>query len=167
MKKKFAIDDRSTWASKTLVGERIHKLRIHEKMTRAEFCEKLYVCIATYTQWRAGHQYPSPTDIRNIMDVYGVTAQDLLGPESRIDGEEYGSPDRYQYTDWCGTDASKRIRELMEERRVSRKRLAKALKVTPTTVSNWRKGNNKPNKEGTEKLAAYFGMSVEELLRGR
>ena len=52
---------------------------------------------------------------------------------------------------------------LQEERNESNYRLAKSLGVHATSVANWREGKTEPMAVYLEKLAAHFGVTVEEM----
>lgn len=43
--------------------------------------------------------------------------------------------------------------------------LAKATGLHQTSVANWKSGTNMPRAEALEKIALYFGTSVDELIR--
>lgn len=43
-------------------------------------------------------------------------------------------------------------------------RIAKSIGVTQMSVSNWCRGKNKPLPVYLEKLAAHFGVTVEQLI---
>lgn len=44
-------------------------------------------------------------------------------------------------------------------------RLAKAIGVTQTSVKNWRSGERLPHPKTREKIAAHYGVTVEELMK--
>lgn len=52
---------------------------------------------------------------------------------------------------------------LQAEREESNYRLAKELRVSQASVANWRDGKTKPLPAYLEKLAAHFGVTVEEM----
>lgn len=56
------------------------------------------------------------------------------------------------------------IARLMAERHITQRQLADALGVSQGNVSDWKKGRSKPGRDMTEKIAAYFGVSVDFLL---
>ena len=55
------------------------------------------------------------------------------------------------------------IKQLMETRKISRKRLAKMLGVSEVTVSNWCSNNYMPTKDKCDKMCAIFDCSYYEL----
>lgn len=58
---------------------------------------------------------------------------------------------------------SENICRLQAEHGESNYRLAKALGVQKTSVQNWRTGKTRPMAVYLEKLAAHYGVSVDEL----
>ena len=53
----------------------------------------------------------------------------------------------------------------MRRRNVDRQTLAKELEVEPTTVARWIDEGRKPQREQVLKLAKYFRVSVETIMR--
>ena len=61
---------------------------------------------------------------------------------------------------------SRELKRLMLERGVNQERVAAVAGVTQGAVSGWIKGAA-PKTDAAMKLAAFFGVSVDELLRGK
>jgi transcriptional regulator with XRE-family HTH domain len=59
-----------------------------------------------------------------------------------------------------------RIKKLREERDIKQQDLAEALHVQRVTVSQWENGTRDLKTEYTIKLADYFGVTCDEILRG-
>ena len=57
-----------------------------------------------------------------------------------------------------------RLKQLRNERHVSQKALAKAMKVSPSTVGMWEQGRNEPSHEMLKFMADYFGVTTDYLL---
>ncbi len=57
-----------------------------------------------------------------------------------------------------------RIKTLRKLKSIDQKVLALDLKVSQPTISDWENGRKKPSAKSTEKLADYFGVSVDYLL---
>lgn len=58
---------------------------------------------------------------------------------------------------------AQRLRELMEKEDITAYRLSKILNVHQTTIKNWLDGSSKPRTEYMEKLAVFFGVSLDYL----
>ncbi len=56
-----------------------------------------------------------------------------------------------------------RIQELRKARKMQQKELALLVGVSQPTVSSWENGTKEPTQENLEKLAAIFGVSVEDI----
>lgn len=59
---------------------------------------------------------------------------------------------------------SENLVKLQQEAGVSDYRLAKDLKLSPTTVSNWKNGAI-PSIERAHAVASYFGKTVDEMMK--
>lgn len=57
-----------------------------------------------------------------------------------------------------------RVRELRIAKGIQQKELAIDLGVTQPTVSDWESGRKIPSAKSTQKLADYFGVSIDYLL---
>jgi transcriptional regulator with XRE-family HTH domain len=62
---------------------------------------------------------------------------------------------------------SERIFDLLKKQRKKQGDLARALGVRPTTVSEWNTGKREPSGSLYEKIAEYFGVSLDYLITGR
>ncbi len=58
-----------------------------------------------------------------------------------------------------------RIKKLRKAKKMTQKDLANRFGVTNITVSRWETGIKKPSIETAIKLADFFGVSLDELLR--
>lgn len=57
-----------------------------------------------------------------------------------------------------------RVRELREARGLQQKELAIDLHVSQPTISDWESGRKVPSARSTQKLADYFGVTMDYLL---
>ncbi|HJB93317.1 MAG TPA: helix-turn-helix domain-containing protein [Candidatus Borkfalkia stercoripullorum] len=57
-----------------------------------------------------------------------------------------------------------RLNELLRDRNISQRKLAKAIEVTSATVSAWCRGIKQPTADNIVALAKYFGVSTDYLL---
>lgn len=56
--------------------------------------------------------------------------------------------------------------KLCKERNVTPYRVGKETGITTATFSHWKKGNYTPKQEKLEKIANYFGVSLDYLITG-
>ena len=59
---------------------------------------------------------------------------------------------------------AERLRELRTERKLSMKKLAKALETTDAAISNWENTINEPKITYLKVIAVYFGVTTDYLL---
>ena len=59
-----------------------------------------------------------------------------------------------------------KLQELRKQRGITQEELAEVLYVSRTAVSKWESGRGYPNIDSLKALAAYFGLTVDELLSG-
>lgn len=59
-----------------------------------------------------------------------------------------------------------KLQELRKQAGLSQEELADALYVSRTAVSKWESGRGYPNIESLKTIAAYFGVTIDELLSG-
>ena len=57
-----------------------------------------------------------------------------------------------------------RFEQLLKERGISTYRVAKDTKITTSLFSQWKSGKNQPKTSTLQKIADYFGVSIEWLL---
>ena len=56
---------------------------------------------------------------------------------------------------------------LCEEKGVTAYRVCKSTGITTATISNWKAGRYTPKQEKMQKIADYFGVSLEYLMTGK
>ena len=55
--------------------------------------------------------------------------------------------------------------ELRDKRGVRDIEVSRATGISPSTLSDWKQGHYTPKSDKIKKLADYFGVSIEELLK--
>lgn len=63
-------------------------------------------------------------------------------------------------------DFNARLSELLEEKGISGYRLAKEIRISTATISNYLNGKSKPNRLILRELSSYFRVSAQWLLTG-
>ena len=63
----------------TLVSKRIKEIRLDNKLTRAQFGEKLAVSQDTVSLWENGKSLPATEYVIAISKTFGVSADYILG----------------------------------------------------------------------------------------
>ena len=65
-------------------------------------------------------------------------------------------------------DLLKNLDKLMNERKMNRTELAKAIGIPPSTINSWyNRGYENVTLKTLLKVSAYFNVSIEELVNGR
>lgn len=60
---------------------------------------------------------------------------------------------------------AKNLQNMMEKKKISNYRLAKDLAISASNVGYWLAGQKVPSVENAMKLAEYFGVTVESLMK--
>ncbi len=58
-----------------------------------------------------------------------------------------------------------RLKQLRKEHEITQKQLADVLSVTQTAVNYWEGGKREPTMEIQKKIADYFGVSIDYMMR--
>lgn len=58
-----------------------------------------------------------------------------------------------------------KFEQLVKARGISTYRVAKDIGLAPTVFSDWKSGKSKPKADKLKKIADYFGVTIEYLLR--
>jgi transcriptional regulator with XRE-family HTH domain len=58
----------------------------------------------------------------------------------------------------------KKLKELREKKGISQAALAKELNVWQSTIGNWESGTREPNFEMSQRIADFFGVTIDYLL---
>lgn len=61
---------------------------------------------------------------------------------------------------------NQKLQELRKQKSLTQEELAEALFVSRTAVSKWESGRGYPNIDSLKALAAFFGVTIDELLSG-
>lgn len=57
--------------------------------------------------------------------------------------------------------------ELLEKNNVKTIEVAKATNIPPSTFTDWKKGKSSPKQDKLQKIAEFFGVSMEYLMTGK
>lgn len=112
----------------------------------------LKIASGTVTEWKKG-RIPQNATLSKLADYFGVSVDYLLGKE----GEEPRETQDHIF--WSN------FNDLCEKNGTTPVTVAKALNVTPGTLSNWNRGSV-PRWGTLYKIAEYFGVSIKLLLGG-
>lgn len=134
-----------------MFAERLKELRKEKGITQIQFANDFHIANGTIGMWESGRREPDFETARRIADYFGTTVDYLLGrdekkliPEVEVVGMN--------------------IKELREQEGVSQKQLAEAVRLAQNTLSQFETGKREPDLSTTQRIADYFGVSVDYLL---
>lgn len=60
----------------------------------------------------------------------------------------------------------KNFKQLLEERNITAYRVGKDTGIAQSTLSDWKTGKSAPKVDKLQKIAAFFGISLDDFIRG-
>jgi transcriptional regulator with XRE-family HTH domain len=117
---------------KTL-GDHLRKKRLDLKLLQKDVAQKIGVDAASVNNWETDRNNPSLAIIPKLIEFLGYIPFEI--PAKNL-GEK--------------------IRAYRQALGLSRKELARELKVDPSTLKRWERGNGRPSKELREKVGCFL-----------
>ena len=128
--------------------DRIRELREDQDWTQQELADFLHINRRTYSAYETGTN-AVPLDILiKLAQLYGVSADYLLGAAPRSGGEAL-----------C-----RKMRILRERRGLGQDTLANLLRVTPAAYARYENGSMDVPAAFVPLLSAFYGVSADDLL---
>ena len=62
-------------------NEKLKEIRIEKKLSQKQIAEKLEIAISTYADWEQGRRQPKPEDIKKIIKILKISADELFKTE--------------------------------------------------------------------------------------
>ncbi|MBQ5328979.1 MAG: helix-turn-helix transcriptional regulator [Oscillospiraceae bacterium] len=59
------------------------------------------------------------------------------------------------------------LKKLRKQNRITQRNLAEALHISQTSVSKYERGESEPDLEMVIKMADFFGVTIDEFIRGK
>ena len=59
------------------------------------------------------------------------------------------------------------LKKLRKQNRITQRSLAEALHISQTSVSKYERGESDPDLEMVIKMADFFGVTIDEFIRGK
>ena len=127
------------------ISDRIKSLRKEKGYSQAWLAKLLSVNKHTVGVWERGVQMPGSKNICALSKVLGVSTDELLNFKKSAAGccnDEFGIEFRPEFKQEPNFSIGRcegfiGLSDIMEERQISRKKLAAALGVTEKTIYNW------------------------------
>ena len=145
----------------------IKGLRKEKGYSQVDLAKLLKVDKQTVGAWERGAQKPGSDNICALARIFKVSADELLGLKKNsvnIHGGEFGLEFRPEFRQEPNLYIERLnglcLSDIMEDRGVTRKDLAKKLDVTAKTVSNWQT-KGLPNLKNYQKIFTVLELDIE------
>lgn len=144
--------------------EKLKVLRKKKGLTQQEVAELLNVERVTYTKWELGNSNPNYEKLSMLVCIFDVSLDYLLSEYSEISKERYLKFLKKRKKEEEKKNLfSVRLKELRLQHGFSQEELAEQIGIKQNSYSDWENGKCKPNYEKLEKIADFFGVSLDWL----
>ncbi|VKQ39378.1 helix-turn-helix domain-containing protein [Streptococcus pseudopneumoniae] len=141
--------------------EKLKILRKKKGLTQQEVAELVHVERGVYTNWELGNRNPNYENLSMLVCIFDVSLDYLLGDYLEISKERYLKLKKQK--EEKKNLFSVRLKELRLRHGFNQEELAKQIGIKQNSYSDWEHGKCKPNYEKLEKIADFFGVSLDWL----
>ena len=156
------------------IGKKLRKVRICSGMTQQELADKLGVTKAIISAYEKNKTMPSFIRLVELAELFDVSTDYLLSFGDEHLDEKYdvspvmtvsasGNNDKTARLSKRFMGIGNQIRELREERGLSRQKLADALSLSVTSIQKYENDIAAPSYGTLLDMARYFDVSTERL----
>ena len=142
--------------------EKFHeKLKVFRKkkgLTQQEVADLVHVDRVRITNWENGKREPNFENLSMLACIFDVSIDFLLSEYLEISKETY-----LKLKEEKKNLFSVRLKELRLQHGFSQEELAEQIGIKQNSYSDWENGKCKPNYEKLEKIADFFGVSLDWL----
>ena len=138
--------------------EKLKVLRKKQGLTQQEIADLVHVNRVTYTNWEQGMREPNFEKLSMLACIFDVSIDYLLSENLEISKESY-----LKLKEEKKNLFSVRLKELRLQHGFSQEELAEKIGIKQNSYSDWENGKCKPNYEKLEKIADFFGVSLDWL----
>lgn len=139
--------------------EKLKVLRKKQGLTQKEVARLLGTVQGVYSKWERGVYEPNYENLSMLACIFDVSIDYLLSENLEISKESY-----LKLKEEKKNLFSVRLKELRLQHGFSQEELAKRIGIKQSSYSDWETGKCKPNYEGLEKIADFFGVSLDWLV---
>lgn len=143
--------------------EKLKILRKKRGLTQQEVAEFLEMTQPVYQKWESGNRKPSYENLSMLACIFDVSLDYLLSEYSEISKERYLKLKKRKKEEEKKNLFSVRLKELRLQHGFSQEELAEQIGIKQNSYSDWENGKSKPNYEKLEKIADFFGVSLDWL----
>lgn len=130
------------------------KLRDERNLKDADVAKATGITKSTFSDWKSGRSNPKNEKLQKIADYFGVTIDYLT--TGKEEGEKEPQLKPYDV-----------FEQLLQKYKMTAYKVAKEAGVTQTALSNWKTGKSTPTTKTLQKLADYFGVTIDYLMTGK
>ena len=131
--------------------ERIFAIAKEKGMQQKELAKQLDIPPSVLSDWKSGRLKPSVEMICNIAELFDVSIDYLLKGEA-------SQPRLESFTE--------RVLALIQEKGTTKNKLLTDLGLNHNSFGDWAKKQQAPSSETVVKIADYFGVTTDYLLKG-
>lgn len=139
--------------------ERFALLLAENNVTPYRVSKDTGIATATLSDWKNGRSTPKNDKLQKIADYFNVSLDWLTG-----------NSDYRNMQDLIKSESNDNgylaFSKLLNEKGVTAYRVAKDTGLNPTTFTDWKKGKSSPKTDKLQKIADYFGVSLDWLTGG-
>ena len=138
--------------------EKLKVLRKEKGLTQKSLSNILNITQGAYAQWENGKREPNFEKLSMLACIFDVSIDFLLSEYLEISKETY-----LKLKEEKKNLFSVRLKELRLQHGFSQEELAEKIGIKRNSYSDWENGKCKPNYEKLEKIADFFGVSLDWL----
>lgn len=138
--------------------EKLKVLRKEKGLTQKSLSNMLNISQGAYAQWENGKREPNFEKLSMLACIFDVSIDFLLSENLEISKETY-----LKLKEEKKNLFSVRLKELRLQHGFSQEELAEKIGIKRNSYSDWENGKCKPNYEKLEKIADFFGVSLDWL----
>ena len=138
--------------------EKLKVLRKKKGFTQKSLSNMLNISQGAYAQWENGKREPNFEKLSMLACIFDVSIDFLLSEYLEISKETY-----LKLKEEKNNLFSVRLKELRLQHGFSQEELVEQIGIKQSSYSDWENGKCKPNYEKLEKIADFFGVSLDWL----
>lgn len=142
--------------------EKLKMLRKKKGLTQQEVAHILGTVQAVYSKWERGVYEPNYESLSMLACIFDVSIDYLLSEYLEISKDSYLKLKKEKEEE-NKKKFSGRLKDLRLQHGFSQEELAEQIGIKRNTYSDWENGKCKPNYEKLEKIADFFGVSLDWL----
>lgn len=143
--------------------EKLKMLRKKQGLTQKEVADLIHVVRPRYTNWEIGRREPNFENLSMLACIFDVSIDFLLSENLEISKEIYLKLKKQKEEEKKNL-FSVRLKELRLQHGFSQVELSEQIGIKQSSYSDWENGKCKPNYGGLEKIADFFGVSLDWLV---